>query len=190
MTKSGIPYQYRLFPNYMRRFIMLAILIGSVVFTTMVALIGGSIAHSYLYNNIWLASGNDSPECMTPYANPFACPHTDPEYYHGFFWSSHIMDIIIWTAGIVFGTILYRKKTSSITKKPFIIMACLIVLVVLLIFSIGYFRTLSYYEGAYDFVMFDCFDERAPNPTLHSTIVYQNATHVIDNKNCQWELRK
>ena len=69
-------------------------------------------------------------------------------------------------------------------------MAGLIVLVVLLIFSIGHFRTQSYYEEAYDFVMFDCFDERAPNPTLHAAIVYHNNTHIIDNQNCQWELRR
>ena len=174
----------------MRRPIMLAILIGLVIFATLAVMIGASIAHSYIYNQLWLADGNDPPECMKMYANTFACPHTDAEYYHGFYWSNHILDIVILTAGIVFGVQLYRKKTSSITKKPFIIMVCLIALVLLLIFSIGHFRTQSYYEGAYDFVMFDCFDERAPNPTLHAAIIYQNDTHVIDNKNCQWELRK
>ncbi|MCH9658236.1 hypothetical protein K0U27_06005 [archaeon] len=169
---------------------MLIILIGIIVFTTIVALIGGSIAHSYIYNQIWLADGNDPPECMKSYANHFACPHTDAEYYHGFYWSNHMMDILILTTGIVLGIRLYRKKTNNITKKPFIIMVGLIVLVVLLIFSIGHFRIQSYYEGSYDFVMFDCFDERAPVPTLHAAIIHQNDTHVIDNKNCQWELRQ
>ena len=170
--------------------ILIVILIGLVIFTTLIVLFGANIAHSHIYNQIWLADGNDTPECMKSYANTFACPHTDAEYYHGFYWSSHIMDIIIWSTGIILGVKLYRKKTNSITKKPFIIVAGLIVLVVLLIFSIGHFRTLNYYEGAYDFVMFDCFDERAPNPTLHATIVYQNDTHIIDNKNCQWEIRQ
>ena len=169
---------------------MLAILIGAVIITTLIVLLGASIAHSHIYNQLWLADGNDIPECLKMYTNTFACPHTDAEYYHGFYWSYHIMDIIIWTIAIIVGVKLYRKKTNSITKKPFIIMVGLIVLVVLLIFSIGHFRTLNYYEGAYDFVMFDCFDERAPNPTLHATIVYQNDTHIIDNKNCQWELRR
>ena len=40
---------------------MLVILIGTVVLTTLIALVGGSIAHSHLYNAIWLASGNDTP---------------------------------------------------------------------------------------------------------------------------------
>ena len=52
------------------------------------------------------------------------------------------------------------------------------------------FENSKLHEGAYDFVMFDCFDERATVPNLHAKIIYQNATHVIDNKNCQWELRK
>lgn len=174
----------------MRRSVLLVLLIVLVVFTTLVALVGGSIAHSYLYNKIWLSSGNESPECMAPYNNIFACPHTDAEYYHGFYWSSHIMDIVIWGAGIVFGMKLYKKKTNDITKKPFIVMVGLIVLVVLLIFSIGHFRTQNYYEGAYDFVMFDCFDERAPVQNMHAVIIYQNNTHVIDNKNCEWEIKK
>ena len=169
---------------------MLAILIGIVVFTTLVALVGGSIAHGYLYNKIWLADGNDPPECMTPNDNRFTCPHTDPEYYHGFYWSNHIMTISILIAGSVFGVKLYRIKADRITKKPIVIMACIITLVVIMIFAIGHFRTQGYYEGAYDVVMFDCFDERANVPTLHAKIIYQNATHVIDNKNCRWELRK
>ena len=189
MTKSGTPYQYRLFPNYMRCFIMLAILIGLVVFTTLVALVGGSIAHSYIYNHIWLASGNDTPKCMTPNDNSFTCPHTDPEYFHGFDWSNKIMAISILVAGTVFGVNLYRKRAEKITKKPLVIMLCIIVLVVIMVFAIGHFRTMSYYEGAYDFVMFDCFDERSRGD-LHAKIIYQNDTHVIDNKNCQWELRK
>ena len=102
----------------MRRSVMLAILIGFVIFTTLTALLGASIAHSYLYNQIWLADGNDPPGCMKSYANHFACPHTDAEYYHGFYWSNHMMDILILTAGIVFGIRLYRKKTNSITKNP------------------------------------------------------------------------
>ena len=69
-------------------------------------------------------------------------------------------------------------------------MACVIVLIVIMVFAMGHFRTQSYYEGAYDFVMFDCFEERANAPTLHVKIVYQNATHVIDNKNCQWGIRQ
>ena len=190
MTKVRIPYQYRLFPKYMQRFIMLTIVIGIVVFTTIVELMGGSIAHSYLYNNIWLASDNDTPECLTSYDNGFTCPHTDPEYYHGFYWSNKIMTISILVAGTVFGVKLYRKKTEKITKKPLVIMACVIVLIVIMVFAMGHFRTQSYYEGAYDFVMFDCFEERANAPTLHVKIVYQNATHVIDNKNCQWEIRQ
>ena len=117
MTKVRIPYQYRLFPKYMQRFIMLTIVIGIVVFTTIVELMGGSIAHSYLYNNIWLASDNDIPECLTSYDNGFTCPHTDPEYYHGFYWSNKIMTISILVAGTVFGVKLYRKKTEKITKK-------------------------------------------------------------------------
>ena len=173
----------------MNRSISLAILIGLVIFTTLVVLLGSSIAHSYIYNQIWLAD-NDTPECMTPYANPFVCPHTDAEYHHGFYWSSHITQFSILIVGAISGIQLYRKKTNSIIKKPFIIMICLIVLVMLMIFSIGHFRTQSYYEGAYDFVMYDCFDERAINPTLHAKILYQNDTHIIDNKNCQWELRK
>ena len=69
-------------------------------------------------------------------------------------------------------------------------MACVIVLVLMLVFAMGHFRTQSYYEGAYDFVMFDCFDERTPNPNLHAKIIYQNNTHIIDNKNCEWQTRQ
>ena len=65
---------------------------------------------------MWLADGNDPPKCMKMYVNTFACPHTDAEYYHGFYWSSHIMDIIIWSAGIVFGVKLYRKKQTILQK--------------------------------------------------------------------------
>ena len=174
----------------MKRSIVLIILIGIVVSATLVALVGGSMAHSYLYNKIWLDGGNDPPECMASYVNLFACPHTDAEYYHGFYWSSHIMDIIIWIAGIILGVKLYKRKTDKIRKKHFVIIVGIIVLVVVLIFAIGYANTQIYYEGAYRFVMFDCFDERAPIPTLHAAIIYQNDTHIIDNKNCQWEIRK
>ncbi len=156
----------------------------------MVALLGGSIAHSYLYNKIWLANGNDPPECMTPNSNIFTCPHTDTEYYHGFYWSNHIMTISILITGIVFGIKFYRKETNKIITNSFVLMACVIVLAVILIFTMGHFRTQSYYEGAYDFVMFDCFDERASNPNLHAKIIYQNATHIIDNKNCEWQTRQ
>ena len=174
----------------MKRSIILAILIGFVVFTTFVVLIGGGIAHSHFYNKMWLANGNNPPECMTNYDNSFTCPHTDPEYYHGFYWSNHIMTLSILVGGTVFGIKLYRMKTDKIPKKPIVIMACIIVLVVIMVFTIGHFRTQSYYEDGYDVVMFDCFNERATTPNLHAKIIYQNDTHVIDNKNCQWELRK
>ena len=101
----------------MKRSTVLVILIGIVVFTTLVALLGGSIAQSYLYNNIWLANGNETPECLSPYDNSFTCPHTDPEYYHGFYWSNRIMTISILIAGTVFGLNLYRRRTEKITKK-------------------------------------------------------------------------
>lgn len=97
--------------------VKLLLTIGIVVLTTLVALLGGSIAHSYIYNNIWLASGNETPECQTPNDNRFTCPHTDPEYYHGFFWSNRIMTISILVAGTVFGANLYRKRTEKITKN-------------------------------------------------------------------------
>ena len=168
---------------------MLVVLIGTVVLTTLIALVGGSIAHSHLYNAIWLASGNDTPECLTPNPNVFTCPHTDPEYHDGFDWSNKIMTISILVAGTVFGIKLYRKRVDKVTKKPFLIMLCIIILVIIMVFAIGHLRTQHYYEGAYDSVMFDCFDERGRGD-LHAKIVYQNATHVIDNKNCQWELRK
>ncbi len=174
----------------MKRSIMLVILIGIVVFATMVALVGGGIAHSSLYNKIWLANGNDPPECMTPNDNIFTCHHTDAEYYHGFYWSSHITQFSILITGIVLGVKLCRKKTEKLPKKSLLMIAIIIVLVVMLVFTLGHLRTQSYYEGAYRPVMFDCFDERAPNPTLHATIVYQNDTHIIDNKNCQWVIRK
>ena len=173
----------------MKRSITLAVLIGLVVFTTLVALVGGGIAHSHLYNKIWLGNGNDPPECMTPNDNIFTCSHTDPEYYHGFYWSNHLMTISILVAGTVFGAKIYRKKADKITKKPFVIMACIIMLIVIMVFALGHFRTQNYYEGTYDFVMFDCFDERGRGD-LHAKIIYQNDTHVIDNKNCQWELRQ
>ena len=189
MTKIGTTYELSVVREIMKRSIMLAILIGFVVFTTLIALVGGSIAHSYLYNKIWIASGNDTPECMTPNPNVFTCAHTDPEYYHGFYWSNHITQFSILIAGIILGIKLCMKKTDKITKKPFIIMVCIIVLVIIMVFAIGYFRAQSYYEGAYDFVMFDCFDERGRGD-LHAKIIYQNDTHVIDNKNCQWKLRK
>ena len=174
----------------MKRSIMLVILIGIVVFTTMIALVGGGIVHSSLYNKIWLANGNEPPECMTPNDNIFTCSHTDAEYYHGFYWSSHITQFSILIAGIVFGVKLCSKKTYKIPKKSLIIIAIIIVFVVMLVFTLGYLRTQNYYEGAYRFVMFDCFDERAPVPTYHAKIIYQNDTHTIDNKNCEWELRK
>ena len=167
----------------------LILTIGIVVLTTLVALLGGSIAHSYLYNNIWLASGNEIPECQNPNDNSFACPHSDPEYYHGFFWSNRIMTISILVVGTVFGVKLYRKKTDKVTKKPLVIMLCIIMLIIIMVFSIGHFRTQMYYEGAYDFVMFDCFDERGRGD-LHVKIIYQNDTHVIDNKSCKWEKRR
>ena len=88
-----------------------------VIFTTMVVLIGGSILHSSLYNKIWIANGNDPPECMTPNSNVFTCPHTDAEYYHGFYWSNHIMTISILITGIVFGIKFYRKKNKQNHKK-------------------------------------------------------------------------
>lgn len=168
---------------------MRAIIIGIVVFTTLVALVGGSIAHYHLYNAIWLASGNDTPECMIPNPNPFTCPHTDQEYHDGFDWSNKIMTILILVAGTVFGVKLYRKKTDKVTKKPLVIMLCIIIFVIIMVFAMGHLRTQNYYEGAYDFVMFDCFDERGRGD-MHDKIIYQNDTHVIDNKNCQWELRK
>ncbi len=95
----------------------LFIIIGIVIFSTIVALVGGGIAHSYLYNKIWISSGNGPPECMTNYDNRFTCPHTDPEYYHGFYWSNKIMTISILIAGTVFGVNLYIKRTEKIIKK-------------------------------------------------------------------------
>ena len=79
-------------------------------------------------------------------------------------WSNKIMTISILVAGTVFGVHLYRKKTDNITKKPFFIMLCIIILVIIMVFAIGHLRTQNYYEGAYDFVMFDCFDERGQHP--------------------------
>ena len=101
------------FSRIMNRSIVLVILVMIIIFTTMVALLGGSIAHSYLYNKIWLANGNDPPECMTPNSNVFTCPHTDTKYYHGFYWSNHIMTISILITGIVFGIKFYRKKKQT-----------------------------------------------------------------------------
>ena len=173
----------------MKHSVVLVILIGTVALTTLIALVGGSIAHYHLYNTIWLASGNDIPECMTPNPNVFVCPHTDPEYHNWFDWSNKIVTISILAAGTVFGVNLYRKRVDKITKKPLVIMLCIIVLVIIMVFAIGHFRTQNYYEGAYDFVMSDCFDERGRGD-LHAKIIYQNDTHIIDNKNCQWELRK
>ena len=169
--------------------VMLVVLIGIVTLTTLIALAGGSIAHYHIYNTLWLASGNDTPECLAPNPNVFTCPHTDQEYHDGFNWSNHIMAILILAAGTVSGVKLYRKKTDRVTIKPFVIMLCIIILIMIMVFSMGHLRTQNYYEGAYDFVMFDCFDERGRGD-LHAKIIYQNSTHVIDNKNCQWELRK
>ena len=173
----------------MDRSIVLVILVMIVVFTTLIALVGGGIAHSSLYNKIWLANGNEPPECMTPNDNIFTCHHTDAEYYHGFYWSSHITQFSILIAGIVFGVKLCSKKTDKIPKKSLIIIAIIIVFVVMLVFTLSYLRTQNYYKGAYRFVMFDCFDERGRGD-LHAKIIYQNDTHIIDNKNCEWQTRQ
>ena len=167
---------------------MLPILIGTVALTTLIVLVGGSMMQSSLYNSIWLASGNDPPECLSLASNAMNCPVTDGEYYHGFYWSNHVTQFSILIAGILLGVKLCRKKTEKIPVRSLVIIACIIALVVTLVFAISYIKTQSYYEWSYDIVMFTCFDERG-RPDLRYKIIHQNDTHFIDSKNCEWRER-
>ena len=172
----------------MKSYIVLAILIGMVVLTTLIALVGGSMVQSSLYNSIWLASGNDPPECLSLASDAVDCPVTDGQYYHGFYWSNHITQFSILIAGILLGVKLCRKKTEKIPVRLLIIIACIIALVVVLVFVVSYVKTQGHYEWEYDFVMFTCFDERGRRD-LPYKITHQNDTHFIDSKNCEWKER-
>ncbi len=188
MKKIGTLYQYRQFSNIVRRSIMFPIMIGTVALTTLIVLVGGSMMQSSLYNNLWLASGNDPPECLSLASNDMNCSVTDGEYYHGFYWSSHITQSSILIAGILLGVKLRGRKTEKIPVRLLVIIACIIVLVVVSVFVISYVKTQGYFEWAYDVVMFTCFDERG-RPDLRYKIIHQNDTHFIDSKTCEWKER-
>jgi hypothetical protein len=85
------------------------LLIGVVIFTTFAALFVGGSVTSYLYNIIWLTSGNDTPKCLmsVPVEN---CELTDAQYLDGLILWSNITSFSIIVAGAVIGIMLYRRK--------------------------------------------------------------------------------
>ena len=93
------------------RFLIIVVI---VIFATFVALIFGAVATSYLYTKIWLASGNDVPECLKFASNVIHCEQMNNEYIRGLdLWSIFISFSILITSVIVVIK-LYIKKNMFV----------------------------------------------------------------------------
>jgi len=92
------------------------VLIGIVSFGTFFALIFGSAASSYIYNETWLANDNEIPECVMSPAVDVNCSQNYDEYLNGLFWWSSFVGSIILAVGSMFAVIIYKKRPALRTN--------------------------------------------------------------------------
>ena len=88
------------------------IIIGIVIFGTFAAMVAGSIASSYLYNKIWLASGNDLSECMK-FVYVENCTLGN-EYLEGLDFWGKLVSFGILIIGVVIGVIICKNKIPTL----------------------------------------------------------------------------
>ena len=87
-------------------------LIGIVSFGTFFALIFGGVVFNFVYNENWLANGNEVYQCVYSSSVGKNCSENYDEYLHGLFWWGNFMGIIILIAGSVIATIIYKKRPA------------------------------------------------------------------------------
>jgi hypothetical protein len=106
-TKIRIPYQLLSFLRIMKCTVLL---IGMIIVNTFMALIFSADATRYLYNQTWLANGNEIPECLMHAFTVVNCPQTDREYLDGLFWWSNTVEIGILILGTVLSVMTYKRR--------------------------------------------------------------------------------